>query len=76
MSGFSPLDGIQYLPCAVNTLSSPAVQDNTPHLTIPYIWINSHTLKIQQCLTNTFLPPEQLLLPRSLHWLSKGNNIP
>lgn len=34
MNGFSPLDGIEYLPCAVNTLSSPAVQDNTPHLTI------------------------------------------
>jgi hypothetical protein len=34
MNALSPLDGIQYLPCVVNNLSSPAVQDNTPHLTI------------------------------------------
>jgi len=47
------------------------------HILLYYTFGQIHTLsKCKKCFTNTFLPPEQLLLPRPLHWLSKGNSIP
>jgi hypothetical protein len=65
MNGVSPLDGTQYLPCAVNTLSSPAVQDNTPHFTILHIWTNSHSLKIQQISHKYFLTSKAVITAKT-----------